>query len=178
MVLQAWNELQRIKREQVQLQELQGAQLCALMANINRDPKKGKPFTLQDFTLFAQQEKAERVLSPEAAAVALALKHENRCPPLLVAAWPQVLASATEDTSIPAVRALRSDDEAVWVLAPKWEGANCRGGLVLVKGRISGTVRLRDIDRPLLSHDLVVPERQGFGWLEAGLLLVAGKLGV
>jgi hypothetical protein len=50
--------------------------------------------------------------------------------------------------------------------------------LVLVKGRISGPVRLRDVDRPLLTHDLVLPERPGFGWLEAGLLLVAGKLGV
>ncbi len=171
-MLQAWRELQRIQREQVQLQELQGAQLCALMANINRDPKKGKPFTLQDFTLFGQQEKTERVLSPEVAAVALALKHENRCPPLLIAAWAQVLASATEDSRIPAVRALHSDDEAVWILAPQWEGPNCRGGLVLVRGQISGTITVRDLDRPLMVHRLVLPQRQGFGWLEAGLLLL------
>jgi hypothetical protein len=38
-------------------------------------------------------------------------------------------------------------------------------------------VRVRDIDRPLVVHDFVIPERAGFGWLEAGLLLVAGKLG-
>jgi hypothetical protein len=154
------------------------AQLTALMRNINVDPKKTKPLGALDFALFRDKPKDDKVLSAEVAAVALALRHEDKCPPLLLSAWNHVLASATDDATPPDVRALRSDDEAVWVLAPKWEGRNCRGGLVLVKGRISGPVRLRDIDRPLLTHDLVLPERPGFGWLEAGLLLVAGKLGV
>jgi len=170
--------LQRIRREAAATAELPVAQLTALMRNINVDPKKAKPLGTLDFALFRDKPQSDKVLSAEVAAVALALRHEDKCPPLLLSAWNHVLASATQDATPPDVRALRSDDEAVWVLAPKWEGDNCRGGLVLVKGRISGTVRLRDLDRPLLTHDLVVPERQGFGWLEAGLLLVAGKLGV
>jgi hypothetical protein len=174
-VLQAWRELQRIKREQAQLQEMPVAQLAALLANINRDPKKGKPFSLQDFQLFAQEQKAERRLSAEVAAVALALKHEDKAPPLLVSCWNEVLASAADGTRMPQVRALHSDDEAVWVLAPVWEATGIRGGLVLVRGQISGSVVLRDLDRPLLTHRLQVPTRPGFGWIEAGCLLLSAE---
>lgn len=174
-MLQAWRELQRIRREQAQLQEMPVAQLAALLANINRDPKKGKPFSLQDFQLFAQEQRAERRLSAEVAAVALALMHEDKAPPLLVSCWNEVLASANDGTRMPEVRALHSDDDAVWVLAPTWEATGVRGGLVLVKGRISGTVLLRDLDRPLLTHSLQLPERPGFGWIEAGCLLLLAE---
>jgi len=172
VVLRAWKELQRIRREQMQLQELPVAQLAALLANVNRDPKKGKPFSLQDFTLFAEERKDNSVLSPEVAAVALELRHEDKAPPLLITCWTQVLASIKDGTKVPSQRALHSDDGNVWVLAPKWEGSNVRGGLVLVRGRISGTVVLRDLDKPLLSTAFKLPERPGFGWIEAGCLLI------
>ena len=175
-MLRAWRELQRIRREQAQLQEMPVAQLAALLANINRDPKKGKPFSLQDFQLFSSEQKAERRLSAEVAAVALALKHEDQAPPLLVSCWNEVLASADEGTRMPRVRALHSDDQSVWMLAPEWEATGIRGGLVLVKGRISGTIVLRDLDKPLLSYTIKVPERPGFGWMEAGCLLVAAEI--
>jgi hypothetical protein len=142
------------------------------LANINRDPKKGKPFSLQDFQLFAQEQKAERRFSAEVAAVALALKHEDKAPPLLVSCWNEVLASAAEGTRMPEVRALHSDDEAVWVLAPVWEASGIRGGLVLVRGQVSGVTVLRDMDRPLLTYQLQIPQRPGFGWIEAGCLLL------
>ena len=175
-MLRAWRELQRIKREQVQLNEMPVAQLAALLANVNRDPKKGKPFTLQDFTLFAERSKDQGVFSAEVAAVALELRHEEKAPPLLISCWPQVLESIKDGTKVPTPRALRSDDDAVWILAPSWEGSNVRGGLVLVKGRISGTIVVRDLDKPLLSYTLKLPERPGFGWMEAGCLLVAAEI--
>ena len=176
VVLRAWRELQRIRREQVQLQELPVAQLAALLANVNRDPKKGKPFSLNDFTLFAERSKDQGSLSAEVAAVALELRHEELAPPLLISCWPQVLESIKEGTKVPTPRALRSDDQAIWILAPSWEGSNVRGGLVLVKGRISGTITVRDLDKPLLSYNLKLPERPGFGWMEAGCLLVAAEI--
>jgi len=77
---------------------------------------------------------------------------------------------------VPSPRALHSDDNAVWVLAPKWESANVRGGLVLVRGRISGSITVRDLDKPLLSYTFKLPERPGFGWMEAGCLLVATEI--
>lgn len=154
---------------------MQGAQLCALLANINRDPKKGKPFSMHDFQLFAQEQKQQRVFSAEVAAVALALKHEGRAPKLLISCWSEVLSSAGEGTRMPTTRAFHSDDERVWVLAPVWEGSAVRGGLVLVQGQVSGTVTVRDIDRPLMTHRLTVPHRPGFGWVEAGCLLLAGE---
>lgn len=144
------------------------------MANVNRDPSKGQPFSTEQFCFFHQPDKADG-LSPEVAAVALALRHEERCPPLVIAAWPQVLEAAKQPASMPPVRALHSDDERVWVLAPRWESGNVRGGLVAVRGQIAGTVELRELDRPLIRHRLKLPKRQGFGWLEADLLLVAAS---
>lgn len=172
-MLKAWGRLQKLKREEAALAELPVAALQALTANINRDPKKGQPFTLQDFCLLGEsQGKAEAVFSAKTAAVALSLRAENQLPALLLTAWPQLLASAKDKVNPPEVRALKSDDETVWVLAPTWEGKHVRGGLVAVKGQISGTVLLRDVDRPLARYKLQIPARAGFGWLEAGLLLL------
>lgn len=174
-VLNAWKALQKLKREEMALQELPTASLCALTANINRDPKKGKPFAPADFALFREREQQQAQLSPEVAAVALALRHEDQAPPILLAAWTEVLASATESAQVPPVRALRSDDGRVWVLAPSWEGRNIRGGLVLTTGCAHGDVVLRDIDRSLATYAVQVPKRPLAGWLEAGLLLVCGE---
>lgn len=171
-MLRAHEELQAIQREQAGLAELPVAQLTALMANVNRDPAKSQPFSTEQFCFFRDAAKPDG-LSAEVAAVALALRHEGRCPSLVVAAWDQVLQAASEATSMPVVRALVSDDEAVWVLAPRWETGNVRGGLVAVRGQIAGTVELHELDRPLIRHRLKLPERKGFGWLEADLLLVA-----
>lgn len=176
MVLRAWRELQRIRREAMQLQELPLAQLVALTANINRDPKKSKPFALQDFCLFGEKrEEGDAVLSPQTAAVAMELRAEDKAPPLVIAAWPQVLASLQQSVTVPKCRALHSDDGAVWVLAPVWEGSNVRGGLVAVEGHISGAVLLRDLDRPLLTYRLVLPNRPGAGWYEGGCLLLSAE---
>lgn len=172
MALAAHEELQKIQREQAALAELPIAQLAAMTANINRDPAKSQPFSTEQFCFFREQQRPDDALSPEVAAVALALRHEGRCPPLVIAAWPKVLEASTGAARMPEVRALVSEDEAVWVLAPRWETGNIRGGLVAVRGRHSGTVELRELDRPLIRHRLKLPSRQGFGWLEADLLLM------
>lgn len=154
--------------------ELPVAQLTALMANVNRDPKKTKAFGAMDFVVYTRKEddKGGR-LSPEVAAVALALRHEKRASAILLCAWTDILASVREGTRIPEVRALHSQDEAIWILAPQWEGPNVRGGLVCVHGQISGPIKMRDIDRPLATYTLVFPKRHLGAWIEGGLLLPA-----
>lgn len=170
-MLKAHSELQRIRRDEAALAELPVAALSSLLANIHRDPKKGDPFKPLDFCLWQDREqKAE--LSAEAAAVALNLRAEGKLPKIVLTAWQAVLASAKTDGKLPTVQALRSDDERVWILAPVWEGTNVRGGLVAVSGQISGTVLLRDVDKPLLTYKLQIPSRQAVGWLEGGLLLI------
>lgn len=154
------------------LRELPVAQFAALFANANRDPAKSQPFKAEDFCLFRDGGGgSEAPFSPEVAAVALELRHQHRAPELLLTVWPQVLESSKTAGKVPKVRALRSDDQAVWVLAPAWEGRNIRGGLVLVRGAVGGRLQLRDIDRPLLAYDVVMPRRPGYGWIEAGTLL-------
>lgn len=150
----------------------------ALTANLNRDTrKKTEPFTAADFACYRDRERPEDAFTPEVASVALELRAENNAPKLLLAVWPQILASAKSGvTPQPLeVRAYRTDDEAVWVLAPKWEGKHCRGGLVLVRGRVTGEVTVRDIDKPLITHRLKVPDKPGAGWIEAGCLLLAAE---
>lgn len=174
-MLEAYGHLQRLERRKAALQELPVAQLTALTANLNRDSKKSpKPFSAHDFAIFQERKEVQSQFPPEVAAIALELRHEGCVPELLLTVWPELVRCATSSAKVPPVRAFRSDDDAVWVLAPVWEGQNCRGGLVLVRGRIHGTVVIRDIDRPLLSYRLRVPQRPGYGWIEAGLLLVAG----
>lgn len=169
-MLAAYEELHQIQRQQAAIWELPIAQLTALTANINRDPDKAQPFTTEQFCFFRDQAPSDGI-SGTVAAVALALRHEDRCPALIISIWPDILEASKQQGKVPAVRALRSDDDTVWVLAPAWEGRNIRGGLVAVRGRISGPVVLRELDRPLICHSVRLPSREGFGWLEADLLL-------
>lgn len=157
--------------------EMPVAQLTALMANVNRDPKKSKAFGANDFRIFRPEgEGRERSgLSAVVAAVALELRHQQRAPEVLLTIWPEVLKAAKDTATVPRVRALHCDDQMIWVLAPQWEGRNVRGGLVLVRGRPRGSVRLRDIDRPLLTYDVVIPQRGGYGWIAAEYLLQAAS---
>lgn len=149
------------------------AQIAAMLANINRDTeKRPQPWPLTEFCFYRDRDTDDSDgIPPAAAAVALGLRHENRCPEILIAIWPSILGAATETATMPAVRALHTADHAVWVLAPVWEQGGCRGGLVAVRGSISGPVDLVELDRPLLRHRLVLPRRHGYGWLEADLLL-------
>ena len=175
-MLRAWKQLHKIRRDNAALAELPIAALQALTANINRDPKKSKPFTALDFAMFRERESDHKVLSPEVAATALALRAEKKDAPILLAAWDKVLASATTTAKIPEVRALHSDDNQIWILCPTWEGKNVRAGLIAVADHIFGVVRLRDIDRPLTTYSLTIPDRRTFAWLETGLLLPAAEI--
>jgi hypothetical protein len=42
---------------------------------------------------------------------------------------------------------------------------------VAVGDHLHGPIRLRDVDRPLSTYTVVLPDRRTFAWLEAGLLL-------
>lgn len=175
-MLRAWRHLHKIRRDQASLAELPIAALQALTANINRDPKKSKPFTALDFAMFRERESDDKVLTPEVAATALALRAEKKDAPILLAAWDKVLASATTGAKTPEIRALHSDDNQIWVLCPTWEGKNVRAGLIAVGDHVFGPIRLRDVDRPLTTHILTIPDRRTFAWLETGLLLTAAEI--
>ena len=140
---------------------------------MNRDSsKRPEPFALSDFLLFKPRDNDDAVLDGEVSVVALALKNENLCPPLVVSAWPQILASAKEGINAPAIRALHSDDDACWVLAPRWEGRHIRGGLVAIRGHRHGPVVLRDLDRPLNTYRVILPKHEATAWMEARSLLL------
>jgi hypothetical protein len=125
--------------------------------------------------MFRERESDDKVLTPEVAATALALRAEKKDAPILLAAWDKVLASATTGAKIPEIRALHSDDNQIWILCPTWEGKNVRAGLIAVGDHLFGPIRLRDVDRPLTTHILTIPDRRTFAWLETGLLLTAGE---
>jgi hypothetical protein len=176
VVIRAWGHLQRMKMDAAALAELPIAYLHSTTLNLNRDEKKRRePFMPADVALFNRQDKesSSEGLSAQVAAVALSLQREGQAPPILLAAWPEVLKALKADVQPPGFRCLRSDDGVVWVLAPKLEGRNVRGGLVCVGKPCHGPVRVRDMDRPLLHYDLTVPNRYAAAWLEGDLLLMA-----
>jgi hypothetical protein len=174
VVLAAWRHLHKIRRDLASLQELPIAALQAMTANINRDPKKTKPFTALDFAMYRERETDDKVLPAQVAATVLALRAEKKDSPILLAVWDKVLASADGSTTPPAVRALHSDDRMAWIVCPSWEGKNIRAGLIAVGDALSGSITLRDVDRPLATYTVTLPNRNTFAWLETNLLLVAG----
>lgn len=133
--------------------ELPVAQLATLTANINRDSKKGKPFNISDFTLFADRDVTEG-FPPDAAIVALSLRRERKLPDVLIGVWPQLLGAAKKGTTMPAIRALISDDLSVGLLAPKPSGKDWQGLLAVSEHPPDGWITLRDIDRPMLTYRL------------------------
>jgi hypothetical protein len=126
--------------------------------------------------MFRERESDDKVLTPEVAATALALRAEKKDAPILLAAWDKVLASATAGAKTPEIRALHSDDNQIWIVCPTWEGKNVRAGLIAVGDHIFGPIRLRDVDRPLTTYTLTIPDRRTFAWLETGLLLPAAEI--
>lgn len=174
-VLRAWRKLNQIRRDNAHLLELSNAQHMALVANMNRDPKKSnKPFGIDDFTLFKPQEECkDTFLSPDCATTLISLHNDGKLHPLLLSCWREALENTAQGSRQPEIRALRSDSDDVWVVAPEWEGPHVRA-LVCVDGYISGPVQVRDVDRPLLTYTFEIPSRRDAagGWIRAGELLL------
>lgn len=160
----------QVRRQQAHLAEVPIVRVWASWLNGYR--KEGTP-PLEVADLYAFGEPKTARISAEVAAVIMELQHEQRAHPLLLTVWDEVTKAAVEGVKVPEVRALRSDDQTVWVVAPKWEGKACRAGLVAVGTQVSGEVLVRDMDRPILTYRVVLPERQGCGWVATGELLAA-----
>ena len=170
----AWRKLNKIRRDQAAMQELPHAQFQALFANTNRDPNKGKPFTAEDFCIFNRKKDDSELIPADVAGVIMALRHEKLCPAILLNCWSQVLAAAPSGGKLPQVRALKSDADQIWIIAPKWEGSKIRG-FISVDGVIRGDVLVRDIDRQLLTYKVKIPPRDAAAWIEGDLLLLVSN---
>ena len=173
VVMSAWRNLQRIKKEQVQLLEMPVAALMALTANINRDSEKRRaPFEMKDFLLFADQSKTEGgKLTAETAEAVQDLRRRRLLPEFALAAWPEVLKSLRQGAKVPEVKALRSECGSVWLINPVKEKGGLRCGLACVHGVVRGKVRVQDIDRLLIWHTVVLPARDAAGWMAHDLFV-------
>lgn len=112
-------------------------------------------------------------ITARAAAAVMALANEGKCPAYVLPAWDKVLAVVTaQPATAPDCKLLQSADGMLSVIAPEFIDQGVRGGLVAAGKQMSGEVVLHDVDRPLLTWRVVVPTRQGAGWIEAGMLLL------
>lgn len=176
MVLAAHKQLVELQRQDAKLNELQGAQLCSLLFNINRDQKKGKATTYKDWLFFRDEEREpEDQLPAVVANVCLALRHEGVLPPLLVGIWRDVVKAASPGVGLPTIRALVSEDRSAVVIAPQWEGQHLRGFLAVKGHEPSAAVAFTDLDRPLMRYCLQLPKRLQPVHYEAGVLLLQVK---
>ena len=171
-MIRALQALGKIRRQQAHLAEVPIVRVWASWLNGYR--KEGSP-ALEPSDLYAFGEPKAARISADVAAVIMELHHEQKAHPLLLTVWSDVTTAAQDGHRVPDVRALRSDDQSVWVVAPRWEGAACRAGLVAVGSDLSGEVLVRDMDRPILTYRLVLPVRQGCGWVATGELLAAAS---
>ena len=170
--MRAHQELQRIQRDRALLAEVPIAQLTASFINANKS--EGKALDWRDCAFFADPAEDVGIL-PEVAASIMALHYERKAAPILLAAWPDVVKAAKPDTKTPSVRALVDDQQEVWLIAPQWENGCIRAGLAAVGRMVSGPLLLRDVDRPLVSYMVTLPERQAAGWIEGRVLVQAAR---
>ena len=173
MVLGAWNHLQRIRKETAALNEMPIAALMALTANINRDSeKRSQPFEITDFLLFRDREQDEKGRLTAVTAEAMQdLRRRRLLPEFMLAAWSEVLKSAKKGAKLPDCRALRSECGGVWLINPVPDPGGFRCGLVGVHGVISGKVRVQDVDRALIWHEVLLPHRAAAGWMAHDLFV-------
>ena len=167
-MLSAWRHLQDIRRAAASVAEQPIAYLHSSTVNMKRT---GEPLPVGDFLLFANRSDADANLTPQTADAALELQRRGQSPELLTAMWPEVVKAARKGVRPPECLAWTSADGQVWVIDPQREpDGRVRAGLVLCRGT-GGPVALRELDRPLLTHRVVIPQRRAAYWCEAGTLL-------
>ena len=159
------------QRQAAAIAERPIARLTNLIYAVNRTDKL--PSMTEDDWLVYGDRRQEQGLPRAVVAAMLSLRAEQRLPELLLPAWGAVVKGADGAGKPPDCRALASDCDGLWIIAPSWEGANIRGGLVGCHGLQGGSVWVRDVDRPLLRWQVTVPTRPLAGWLEGDLLLAA-----
>ena len=166
MVLAAWRNKQRIEQERMALEEMPIASLTALTANINRDDSKRKePFGIVDFLLFADSDRESKgLLAAKTAETMLDLRRQYRLPDYMLAAWGEVVKSARAGTKLPECKALADETSTIWIINPRIKQRGIHCGLIGVHGVWQGTVRVADIDRPLIFYDVILPNRKAAGW--------------
>lgn len=174
VVLAAQRQLRELQRQELELAELQGAQISSLLFNINRDQKKSKPTSHKDWQFFRGDELVDDCdqLPAVVAHVCLALRHEQRLPPLLLGIWRQVVQRAQVPAAVPEIRALISEDQQVVIVAPSWEGQHLRGFLAVKGQQHAAVVQVMDVDRPLLRYAVQLPNTLAAVHFEAGVLLL------
>ena len=171
--MSAYSALMEQQREQSERNELQGAQICNLLYETNRDSKKSSAKTTADWQFFGKKRTLdEDQLPAEVAQICLALRHEERLPPLLIGIWGDVVERGAIACHVPEIRCLASKDRSVAVIAPTWESSNLRAFLA-VKGHPPGeVVEVFDVDRPLMDFRVQLPSNIQPVHFESGVLLL------
>lgn len=164
--------LREIRRQEAELAEWPVARFMALYANAHL-PEGKPPFDVDQFRLFLAADSTPERMTATTAAAALSLFRDGTLPPMLAAVMPQVQEAAKPGIQPPTIRAFRSEDDSLWLIAPEWEGSAVRVGLAGASFSTARVVVVHDIDRPLLTYRVTVPAFSGAGWVEAGILLPA-----
>lgn len=149
--MSAYSAMRKIQDEQLRRLELPQANIAATVAQV-----QGAKVGLSDFLIYGRASREDDQFPPLAAAVALSLKADGRCPHPLVGVWPAVVEAVGKNSvpQLPERRMLEGRTEhggKVWVVCPEWEGPHLRGVLCTHMAAPGDEVDLVDVDRPLLS---------------------------
>lgn len=151
-VLNAVRQGQELRRRELHEQELGIANLAALTANINRDPKKTKsPYRAVDFCYFADKEDLN---NPDAinAAAYLKLLEDKNLPAWALFCYPQMKGM---DDGVAAPNPVAAIGDGFVLLAPQPANGGMEG-LLIAENRVAGQKRRAHMGRQKLW--VTVPE--------------------
>ena len=134
-VLEALEEGHELRRQELHQQELPVANLTALTANLNRDPKKNKAgYTVADFAFFADEQDLN-LPDAEAAAAYMALVEQKQLPAWALFCFKEF---AQRGDQVNPPQPLAAIGKNVVLLAPKQKNGGLEG-LLVARSEASGT---------------------------------------
>jgi hypothetical protein len=157
--------LQEIRQDLAAMEEIPVARVAETIVRSNSTKESQSKIKFSDFLSFNKKRKDDSSFPPDAAWVAIELKAESSLPDEFLSAWQEIKNAAKQNNRKISVRGYRSDCGNVYILAPKFKKEKIQG-VALVKNYISGTIKLRDIDRTLSTIMIEVARRNEYCYIE------------
>lgn len=145
--------------------EIPVARVSEMIIRSNSTKESQAKIKFADFLCFKAKDKDDSSFPPDAAWVAIELRAERSLPEEFLSAWREIKDAAGNNNRKIDIRGYKSDCGSVFMIAPKFKGNKVKG-VALVKNYITGSIRLRDIDRTLSTIMVEIGRRGEFCYIE------------
>ena len=147
------------------MQEIPVARVAETIARVNTTKEGQSKIKFSNFLTFLKKSEEDSSFPPDAAWVAIELRAEKSLPEEFLSAWKEIKEAAQKNNRKISIRGYKSDCGNVYILAPKFEKDKIHG-VALVKNYISGTIKLRDIDKTLSTITVKIQNKNEYCYIE------------